>query len=175
MIKVDYRPRFTDRFYLPALAKGYLITLANLLRRRVTLRYPEQKHTVPTNYHGLHKLTRDEKGRIKCVACEMCAAACPASCIQITAREVDWGDRDKAPVVFDIDELRCIFCGYCVEACPEKAIVMTAEHHFAYMERSDFVYGKDELLATPHRVTYGYEPGEGPPQPRDPVRPIRGS
>jgi len=38
-------------------------------------------------YRGAHVLQRDENGLEKCVACFLCAAACPANCIFIEAAE----------------------------------------------------------------------------------------
>ncbi|EGU23345.1 NADH-ubiquinone oxidoreductase subunit 8 [Campylobacter fetus subsp. venerealis NCTC 10354] len=53
----------------------------------------------------------------------MCATACPANCIFITATEIE-GSKEKAPSKFTIDLLECVFCGLCVEACPKDAIRM---------------------------------------------------
>ena len=76
-------------------------------------------------YRGVHRLNKDEEGRVKCVACFMCSTACPARCIHIEADEIPWADREKYPAKFDIDELRCIYCGMCEEACPVDAIELT--------------------------------------------------
>jgi ferredoxin len=76
-------------------------------------------------YRGVHRLNKDEEGRVKCVACFMCSTACPARCIHIEADEAPWDDREKYPAKFDIDELRCIYCGMCEEACPVDAIELT--------------------------------------------------
>ncbi|HEO64739.1 MAG TPA: 4Fe-4S dicluster domain-containing protein, partial [Spirochaetes bacterium] len=87
--------------------------------------------------------------RIKCVACYMCATACPAFCITIVADKTptEYGeDRDKYPAVFTINELRCIFCGYCVEACPCDAIEMTQRHPIVYGSRDSFIYDRERLL-----------------------------
>ena len=77
---------------------------------------------MPPNYRGVHRLNRDEQGRVKCVACYMCSTACPARCIDIVAAPSPWPDREKYPEAFVIDELRCIYCGMCEEACPVDAI-----------------------------------------------------
>src|SRR3990172_519321 len=80
----------------------------------------------PLKYRGVHRLNRDGEGRVKCVACFLCASACPAHCIDIVAAESPWPDREKYPQSFVIDELRCIFCGMCEEACPVDAIELTS-------------------------------------------------
>lgn len=138
---------WVDLTYIIPVMKGLAITLRHLFKRKLVLRYPEEKKVLPPNYRGLHMLTRDEKGREKCVACEMCSTACPADCIRIVAGDGGWEDsREKHPIVFEIDELRCIYCGMCVEACPEDAIDMTDMHNLADYTRQDFIYDKERLL-----------------------------
>jgi NADH-quinone oxidoreductase subunit I len=85
---------------------------------------------------------------MKCVACFMCATACPAECIHIEATQApeDWDGRDKIPAVFEIDMLRCIYCGFCVEACPKDAIIMTNKTPVVHDNRKDFVYDMQKLL-----------------------------
>lgn len=133
--------------YLIPVIKGLWLTFRHLFAKRLVISYPEQKKVLPEKFRGLHMLTRDDKGRVKCVACEMCSTACPADCIRIVASDGGWNDsREKYPVVFEIDELRCIFCGMCVEACPEDAIDMTDRHNLADYTRRDFIYDKERLL-----------------------------
>ncbi len=138
--------------YVIPVIKGLIITFTHMFKKKVVFNYPEEKKVLPPNYRGLHMLTRDEHGREKCVACEMCSTACPADCIRIVANDSGetWKDnfenREKHPVVFEIDELRCIFCGMCVEACPEDAIDMTDMHNLADYTRQDFIYNKERLL-----------------------------
>src|SRR5256885_9700326 len=57
--------------------------------------FPEERPTLPQNYRGVHRLNRDEEGRVKCVACYMCSTACPAHCIDIVAAPSPWPDREK--------------------------------------------------------------------------------
>lgn len=137
---------FWDKIYIPAIIKGMLITLKHIPKKKFTMQYPEEKWENPPRFRGIHKLTQDERGRVKCVACFMCATACPAQCINIKAQASPWPDREKIPEVFEIDLLRCIFCGYCVEACPEDAIVMTDKHVPSYGKREDFIINKEQLL-----------------------------
>jgi NADH-quinone oxidoreductase subunit I len=94
-------------------------------RNRVTtLQYPEEKQPYPAGYRGLHRLVPRADGSPRCVACYMCATACPAQCIFIEAAEVEGDPIEKYPKQFVIDELRCVVCGFCVEACPKDAIRM---------------------------------------------------
>ena len=74
---------------------------------------------------GAPHLIRDEAGEGRCVACYLCAAACPSRCLELEAGEERVaGSVRRGPVRFDLDLGRCILCGFCVQACPEDAIDM---------------------------------------------------
>ena len=137
-----------DKSYVPLFVEGVTTTVRHLLSRKVTVYSPEQRHEVPEplRYRGVHRLNRDAQGRVKCVACFLCATACPAHCIDIVGAEAPWPDREKYPQHFTIDELRCIFCGMCEEACPTGAVVLGHEFELADFRYQDFVYGKEDML-----------------------------
>ena len=142
------RLSWVTRIYIPMILEGMLISLREFARKPVTIQYPEHKPKVSERYRGEHRLTKDGEGHMKCVACYMCATACPAHCINIEAEAAptDWEGRDKIPKVFEIDMLKCIYCGYCVEACPKEAIEMTNKVPKVYRTRQEFIYGLDKLL-----------------------------
>ena len=139
---------WVTRIYIPMILKGMLISLREFFRKPVTIQYPEQKPQVAERFRGEHRLTSDAEGKMKCVACYMCATACPAHCITIEAEAAppEWEGRDKIPRVFEIDMLKCIYCGYCVEACPKEAIEMTNKVPKVYQTRQEFIYGMEKLL-----------------------------
>ena len=95
-----------------------------------------------------YRLNRDGDGRVKCVACYMCATACPAHCIDIVAAPApaQWKDREKYPETFVIDELRCIYCGMCEEACPVDAIELTSVYDIVGLTRQEMIFDKSKLL-----------------------------
>lgn len=134
-------------FNVPALFKGMFRTFKHMLQRKETLEYPEKRHVPRKGYRGEHRLKKDEQGRMKCVACFMCATACPAECIQIVAGESPWPDREKIPVVFNIDMLKCIYCGMCEEACPCDAIELTPTFTQVATSREEKVYDLQKLLS----------------------------
>ena len=91
----------------------------------VTQQYPEVKPELPLHYRGVHRLNRDEQGRVKCVACSVCDGLPGQLHRDRGGAARRWPDRDKFPATFVLDELRCIYCGMCEEACPVDAIELT--------------------------------------------------
>ena len=164
-----------ERCYLPQITQGLSVTFRRMIGRGRTMQYPEQRReprleeklTDPgrqynaSRYRGVHRLNRDADGRVACVACFMCATACPAHCIHIEAGEAPWPDREKYPVKFDIDELRCIYCGMCEEACPVDAIELTYEYDLVGQSRSEMIFDKDKLLEVFDR-TVAVKPRKNP-------------
>jgi len=136
-----------DLLYVPAIVGGLATTLKHVFMPRVTQQFPEEKPTLPPNYRGVHRLNRDEQGRVKCVACYMCSTACPAHCIDIVAAPSPWPDREKYPETFVIDELRCIYCGMCEEACPVDAIELTSLYDLTGLSREQMMFDKEKLLS----------------------------
>ncbi len=139
---------FWNSIYLPAIAQGMTVSIKQFFKKPVTIQYPEARPEINERFRGEHRLTKDADGHMKCVACYMCATACPALCINIEAQAAPptWDGRDKIPKVFEIDMLKCIYCGYCVEACPKEAIEMTNKIPEVHDNRKDFIYGLNKLL-----------------------------
>jgi len=138
---------WAERIYLPAIFDGMKVTLAHLFGKKFTRQYPEERHTASDNYRGVHRLNRDEQGRVRCVACFMCPTLCPAHCIDIVPAEAPWPDREKYPESFVIDELRCISCGMCEEACPVDAIELTSLYDMTGFSRQQMMFDKEKLLS----------------------------
>jgi NADH-quinone oxidoreductase subunit I len=133
-----------------ALAKGFATTFKEMLGPTITENYPIEPAHFEGRYRGVHVLRRDENGLEKCVACFLCAAACPANCIYIEAAE-NTGDHrisaaERYAHVYNIDYNRCIFCGYCVEACPCDAITHGHDFEIAAYDTNTLVYRKEQLL-----------------------------
>jgi NADH-quinone oxidoreductase subunit I len=139
----------TGRMYLPLIAGGLTTTIKHLVSPKVTVSYPDEEPEIGNKliYRGVHRLNRDEQGRVKCVACFLCATACPAHCIDIIGIESPWEDREKYPESFTIDELRCIYCGMCEEACPVDAIELTSLYNLTGRSREEMIFDKEKLLS----------------------------
>ncbi|MSP90573.1 MAG: NADH-quinone oxidoreductase subunit I, partial [Myxococcales bacterium] len=86
-------PDIATQSYVVEAFKGVaLVTRSfarNLFGRRdtVTVQYPEQKVAYSERFRGKHRLMRRDDGQVRCVACMLCATACPANCITILAGE----------------------------------------------------------------------------------------
>jgi NADH-quinone oxidoreductase subunit I len=139
----------SGRMYLPLVIQGLTTTTRHLLSKKQTVSFPEQRPEIhnPLIYRGVHRLNRDTQGRVKCVACFLCATACPAHCIDIIGAESPWEDREKYPESFTIDELRCIYCGMCEEACPVDAIELTSLFDLTGRSREEMIFDKEKLLS----------------------------
>jgi NADH-quinone oxidoreductase subunit I len=142
-----HRLTWWERLYLPAILRGLAITFRHMLRRKVTMQYPEERWRFPAYFRGFPGLVRDQHERVKCVACFLCEWVCPPKAIHIEAGELPRGDKvEKFPKVFEINLLRCINCGYCEEVCPEQAIFMTQQFEFVAASRAELTFGKERLL-----------------------------
>ncbi len=116
----------------------------HMFHRRETVQYPEVKPDIPPRWRGRIILSRDPDGGERCVACYLCAAACPVDCIALQATEDENGRR--YPEFFRINFSRCIFCGYCEDACPTYAIQLTPDFEMSEYNRQNMVYEKEDLL-----------------------------
>jgi len=139
-----------------AIAKGMAITFKEMFEPTVVENYPDGPGPLrgakfQERFRGLHVLQRDENGLEKCVACFLCAAACPSNCIYIEAAENTAENRisgaERYASVYNIDYNRCIFCGYCVEACPTDAITHGHGFELATFNATNLIYRKEQLLA----------------------------
>lgn len=157
-----------ERLYLPAALQGIALTariaLRNLrtwllwlpafLRGRgaeaprgaATVFYPDEIRPdfSPIN-RGKHVLTLRPGGEPQCVACFLCATACPSFCIHIVAGSHPDPSIEKYPVRFDIEIDKCVFCGFCEEACPVDAIRLAPDVRLADWRRERMVYDKEYL------------------------------
>ncbi|WNJ16463.1 NADH-quinone oxidoreductase subunit I [Pontibacter sp. G13] len=120
-------------------------SLSHMFRKRQTMMYPEEKPDLGPEFRGRPVLVA-ENGKERCVACGLCARACPPFAISMQAGPDEDERKERGPEVFEIDMLRCIFCGYCEEVCPEEAIVMSPYYDFNFQARENAKFGKDKLV-----------------------------
>ncbi|PRD20521.1 UNVERIFIED_CONTAM: nuoH [Trichonephila clavipes] len=129
-----------------SIVRSLWMVFSHVTRKRDTILYPEvpAEQIVPPRYRGRIILTRDPDGEERCVACNLCAVACPVGCISLQKAEKE--DGRWYPEFFRINFSRCIFCGMCEEACPTTAIQLTPDFELGEYVRQDLVYEKENLL-----------------------------
>jgi NADH-quinone oxidoreductase subunit I len=152
------RPKLSwaEKLYLPQVLGGLAITFKHfknmiLGRTKVVMQYPEEKWdaNLPPHYRGAPTLVKDEHGKERCVACQMCEFICPPRAIRIKPGEIpsksQWAKVEKYPEEFDIDMIRCIYCGLCEEVCPEQAIFLRKDYAITGYTREQMVHNKARL------------------------------
>src|SRR5689334_4878591 len=163
--RADSEASLAKEVLAPLAGMGLTITrmFDNLTGKvNATIRYPEERRSYSERFRGAHILTAREDGSPRCVACYMCATACPADCIYIEPKEVADPLIEKAPARFEIDMLRCVFCGFCVDACPEEAIIMSRETELSAFSREETIWGIEQLMKRPQLPEFGlgYRPNQ---------------
>ncbi|MCX7017530.1 MAG: NADH-quinone oxidoreductase subunit I [bacterium] len=108
---------------------GLGVTGWYMFTKPVTLQYPDEKPEIPDGYRGIHIYEKE-----KCIACDLCSAACPVDCIKIES-----AGKGKNAVItrYEIDYNRCLFCGLCVEPCPSNCIHMGKSYDLAAYRSQD--------------------------------------
>ena len=129
-----------------SIAIGMRITLKYCFQKSVTIHYPFEKLAFAPRYRGIHEFEAD-----KCIACDMCAKACPVDCIYIdksAPRKID-KNTGKATggelLRYAIDYQKCMFCALCTEPCPTDCIHMGKNHDLSSYSRQDMIVEFHEL------------------------------
>jgi NADH-quinone oxidoreductase subunit I len=126
------------------IAKGMATTLKHFFGKKETIQYPEQRAHLHTGFRGLPRLVYDETPEdLRCVACSICANACPVHVIHIDTHRGE--DRKLVLDRFDLEAGGCIFCGLCVEACPFEALTMMHGFELASYNREQLLWTKEML------------------------------
>ena len=140
---------------------GMRITFKYLFAQRDvnTVQYPDQKLAFAPRYRGFHVF--DEK---LCIACSLCAKACPVDCIYI---EAEGRGKNADLMRYAIDYSKCMFCALCCEPCPTNCINMGNVHDLSGFSRETMVVEFTELtkegLCTPKPLwAQKAESGEAP-------------
>ncbi len=126
-----------------SILRSMALVFLHAFRRRATVQYPDRRRVLPPRWRGRIILARDPDGAERCVACYLCAAACPVDCIALQATQENGR---RYPSFFRINFSRCIYCGYCEEACPTYAIQLIPDYEMSEYRRQEMVYEKEDLL-----------------------------
>jgi NADH-quinone oxidoreductase subunit I len=125
---------------------GMKITLRYCFSKTVTIQYPFEKLAFAPRYRGIHEFEAE-----KCIACDMCAKACPVDCIYIDKSAPRKIDKATGKAVggellrYAIDYQKCMFCALCTEPCPTDCIHMGKNHDLSSYTRGDMVVEFTEL------------------------------
>ena len=114
-------------------------TFATIFKHPVTRLYPEEKIELDARFRGLHRYAEE-----KCIACGLCADACPNACINVNCSL----DRDGRKVLTDyrVDVGHCMFCGLCEDVCPTQALTLGQDYELAGYDRvGDFVWDREDF------------------------------
>lgn len=127
---------------------GLRITLRYSFARSVTLQYPAVAPALKPRFRGFHWFEIE-----KCIACDLCAKACPVDCIYIEKsgpRKIDKESgiaRGGALHRFGIDYAKCMFCALCCEPCPTDCIHMGDIHDLSGYDRESMLVEFTDLAA----------------------------
>ncbi len=132
-----------------AMLRGLIIVAKYGFKKPTTIKYPEEKRTLPLASRGRHYLTKWPDGKERCVGCELCAIVCPAQAIYVKPAENKPGEEhshgERYAKDFQINMTRCIYCGLCEEACPTGAIVLSNEYELSGYTRESLIFTKEKL------------------------------
>ncbi len=98
------------------LLAGMRITLNRLFGKKITVHYPEEKIPMSPRFRGGEL----DLAHNKCIACGLCAMACPNRVIELTTRTDEHKKRHLTSYIYHSG--RCLYCNYCIEVCPTDAI-----------------------------------------------------
>lgn len=119
---------------------GMRISLKYCFAKTVTLQYPDVAPALQPRYRGFHYFEIE-----KCIACDLCAKACPVDCIYIEKtgpRKIDKATGIAAGGLmtrYAIDYAKCMFCALCVDPCPTECIHMGNIHDMSGYTRNDMI------------------------------------
>ncbi len=125
---------------------GMRITLKYCFAKTVTVQYPDVAPVIAARYRGFHFYEIE-----KCIACDLCAKACPVDCIYIektAPRKLDKATglaAGGAMTRYAIDYAKCMFCGLCTDPCPTDCIHMGNVHDMSGYDRESMIVEFTEL------------------------------
>ena len=87
-----------------SIVRSLWMVFSHVTRKRDTILYPEvpAEQIVPPRFRGRIILTRDPDGEERCVACNLCAVACPVGCISLQKgkKKMDVGIQNFSVLTF---------------------------------------------------------------------------
>lgn len=151
---MDFKKRL-QRLFLLDLLKGLARTFwYQRPSQTYTEQYPQERPIVAERYRGAPRLNNNpDTGETLCIACNLCALACPENLI-VVGWERDEQSRRKVLTTFTYDLSRCMFCGCCEDACPTDALELTQDFELAFYSREGAIWDRHLLEEGPTPVRY---------------------
>lgn len=119
-----------------------------------TEQYPLERPKVAERYRGAPRLNvNPESNETLCIACDLCALACPEHLI-VVGSERNATTRRKELTHFTYDLSRCMFCGLCEDACPTDALELTQDFELANYSREGAIWNREKLERGPEPEKY---------------------
>ena len=145
---------FLRRIFLIDLINGLRLTFSYQRPGAVyTEQYPLERPPVAERYRGAPRLNNHpETGETLCIACNLCALACPENLIVVGWARTE--DRKKRLTTFTYDLSRCMFCGLCEDACPVDALELTQDFEIAHYTREGMIWDRQALEEGPQPARY---------------------
>jgi NADH-quinone oxidoreductase subunit I len=128
-----------------AVLRAMRVTFINLLRKPVTVHYPDKTRVYPDRYRGLLALVYEkDTGEEACIGCRLCEYVCPPAVIKV---EMLKSEKRNYAKTFTLELYACEFCELCVQVCPTDAIVMMKSFDLSTSDRRELLLDKDRLHA----------------------------
>src|SRR5215510_11994558 len=139
-------PSFLRKTFLVDLLQGLKVTFRYQDPKEIyTEQYPLQRPQVAERYRGAPRLNvNPETDETLCIACDLCALACPEHLIVVSA-ERNAATRRKELTTFTYDLSRCMFCGLCEDACPTDCLELTQDFELANYSREGAIWDRHRL------------------------------
>jgi NADH-quinone oxidoreductase subunit I len=143
------------KIFLVDLVEGLLVTFRYQHPKHIyTEQYPAVRPKIAERYRGAPRLNRNpDTGESLCIACELCARACPEKLITVTSQRNETTKR-KELVDMTYDTSRCMFCGLCEDACPSDALELTQDFEIATYSRDGQLWDRKMLEEGPKPKQY---------------------
>jgi NADH-quinone oxidoreductase subunit I len=143
------------KLFMVDLQKGLQVTFRNQHPREIyTEQYPMERPEVAERFRGAPRLNvHPETNETLCIACDLCALACPEHLI-VVGSERNPTTRRKELTTFTYDLSRCMFCGLCEDACPTDCLELTQDFEMANYDRKNAILDRQALEQGPRPTEY---------------------